>query len=176
LRFSQITVYVHLIMSELNNGESLSQQDNRLAASNPEAAQGFTAERVLRTRPRTYRAIVRQLAEGVPVSQIARLDRVSTHTVRAIRAREAQDIAERKKRLALLCADVSERGFERVEQLVGKGNLRDAAMCAGIAADKLVALTQSGPMVALQVNIEDIERRRAEARARRAELDAMIAE
>jgi hypothetical protein len=170
-------------MNELNNRESLSQQDNRLAASDPEAAQGFTAERVLRTRPRTYRAIVRQLAEGLPVSQIAHLHRVSTHTVRAIRAREAQDKAERKKRLALLCADVSERGFERVEQLVGKGNLRDAAMCAGIAADKLVALTQSGPMAAVQFNIADIERRRAEARARRAEararraeLDAMIAE
>src|SRR5262249_426393 len=87
--------------------------------------------------------------------------------------REARDIAEGKKRLALLCADVSERGFERVEQLVGKGNLRDAAMCAGIAADKLVALTQSSPMVAVQINIEDIERRRTEARARRAELDAM---
>jgi len=90
-------------------------------APNPEAAQGFTAERVLRTRPKTYRAIVRLLADPYSsVNQIARLHRVSTHTVRAIRAREAQDIAERKKRLALLCADVSERGFERVEQLVGK--------------------------------------------------------
>jgi hypothetical protein len=91
-------------------------------------------------------------------------------------AREAQDIAERKKHLALLCADVSERGFERVEQLVGKGNLRDAAISAGIAADKLVALTQSGPMVAVQINMAEVERKRAAAAARRAELDAMLAE
>jgi len=73
----------------------------------------------------------------------------------------------------LLCSDVSERGFERAEQLLGKANLRDAAMTAGIAADKLVALTQSGPMVAVQINIAELDRRRAEARARRAELDSM---
>src|SRR5262249_15713241 len=135
--FSQTTIYVHLIVNELSNGKSLLQQGNLLTASDPEAAQGFTAERMLRTRPTTYRPIVRQLAECLPVSQIARLHRVSTHTVRAIRAREAQDIAERKKRLALLCADVSERGFERVEQLVGKANLRDATIAAGVAIDKL---------------------------------------
>src|SRR5262249_45653020 len=103
LRFSPSDVYVHLIVIGSNNGESVSQDNGRIPASTPEAAQGFTAERVLRTRPKTYRAIVRQLAEGLPVSQIARLHRVSTHTVRAIRAREAQDIAERKRRLALLC-------------------------------------------------------------------------
>jgi len=177
LRFLPSTVYVHLIMGGKKNGESLVERDNQLAASNPEAAQGFTAERVLRTRPKTYRAIVRLLADpDASVNQIARLHRVSTHTVRAIRAREAQDIAERKKRLALLCADVSERGFERVEQLVGKGNLRDAAMAAGVATDKLVALTQSGPMVAVQINLAELEAKRAAARARHAELDAMMAE
>src|SRR5262249_4240020 len=123
-----------------------------------------------------YRAIVRLLADPhASVNQIAKLHRVSTHTVRAIRAREAQDIAERKKRLALLCADVSERGFGRVEELVGKGNLRDAAMSAGIAADNLVALTQSGPMVAVQINLADIEAKREAARARRAKLAAVIA-
>jgi len=177
LRFSPSDVYVHLIVIGSNNGESVSQDNSRIAASNPEAAQGFTAERVLRTRPKTYRAIVRLLADPyASVNQIAKLHRVSTHTVRAIRAREAQDIAERKKRVALLCSDVSERGFERVEQLVGKGNLRDAAMCAGIATDKLVALTQSGPMVAVQINLAELEAKRAAARARRAELDAMLAE
>ena len=65
---------------------------------NPEATQGFTAERVLRTRPKTYRAIVQLLADPhASVNQIAKLHRVSTHTVRAVRHREAQDIAETKK-------------------------------------------------------------------------------
>jgi len=49
-------------------------------------------------------------------------------------------------------------------------------MSAGIATDKLVALTQSGPMVAVQINLADLEAKRREARERRAELDAMLAE
>jgi DNA-directed RNA polymerase specialized sigma24 family protein len=90
--FLQSTVYpVRLNMSQPNNGQALT-------AQNSEAAQGFTAERVLRTRPKTYRAIVQLLAEPhASINQIAKLHRVSTHTVRAIRHREAQSIAERKK-------------------------------------------------------------------------------
>jgi transposase-like protein len=91
-------------MSEPNNGQALS-------AQNSEAAQGFTAERVLRTRPKTYRAIVQLLAEPhASVNQIAKVHRVSTHTVRAIRYREAQGIAERKKTLAAMLANVAELG------------------------------------------------------------------
>jgi hypothetical protein len=68
-------------MIEPNNGQSLT-------AQNSEAAQGFTAERVLRTRPKTYRAIVQLLADPhASINQIAKLHRVSTHTVRAISAR-----------------------------------------------------------------------------------------
>ena len=80
-------------MIEPKDGQALSQQDQRvlsIPASNSEAAQGFTAERVLRTRPKTYRAIVRLLADPyASVNQIAKFHRVSTHTVRAIRHREA---------------------------------------------------------------------------------------
>jgi transposase-like protein len=61
----------------------------------------FTAERVARTRPKTYRAVVRLLTEpDAKIEHIAQRHRVSTHTVRAIRAREAVEIAERKKQLA----------------------------------------------------------------------------
>jgi transposase-like protein len=122
--------YVHLIVSELNNGESLSQQGGMavfVPGSNSEAAQGFTAERVLRTRPKTYRAVVQLLADPhARVNQIAKLHRVSTHTVRAIRYREAQGIADRKKTLAAMLANVAELGAERMEETIGKANLRDA--------------------------------------------------
>ena len=75
-------------MSESNDGPAATLQ-------NPEAAQGFTEERVLRTRPKTYRAIVRLLADPqASVNQIAKFHRVSTHTVRALRYREAKSIAE----------------------------------------------------------------------------------
>ena len=162
-------------MSESDNGQSLSQQDQRLLSilgSNSEAAQGFTAERVLRTRPKTYRAIVQLLADPhASVNQIAKLHRVSTHTVRAIRYREGQDIAERKKTLAAMLANVAELGAERMEETIGKANLRDAAIGTGIAVDKMLALT--GQMPALQIaNIvlpNDAER--AERRALHDKLD-----
>ena len=128
-------------MSEPNNGQTLTEQTS-------EAAQGFTAERVLRTRPKTYRAIVQLLADPhASVNQIAKLHRVSTHTVRAIRHREAQDIAERKKTLAAMLANVAELGAGRMEETIGKASLRDAAIGTGIAVDKMLALTGQTPAV-----------------------------
>jgi hypothetical protein len=102
----------------------------------------FTAERVLRTRPKTYRAIVLLLADpDATVMHIAKRHRVSEHTVRAIRAREAQAIAERKQRLASIFANVAEISAERMEELAGQATLRDAGTTAGIATDKLLALS-----------------------------------
>ena len=67
--------------------------ERRLEAQQSEPRKGqdrFTAERVLRTRPKTYRAIVLLLAEpDAKIEHIAQRHRVSTHTVRAIRARES---------------------------------------------------------------------------------------
>ena len=88
-------------MMQASSGQALPQPEDRLlsrADSNSEAAQGFTAERVLRTRPKTYRAIVQLLADPhASVNQIAKFHRVSTHTVRAIRHREAQEHSRAKK-------------------------------------------------------------------------------
>ena len=79
-------------MSEPNNGQAITLQ-------NSEAGSGVSlAKLVLRTRPKTYRAIVQELAEPhASVNQIAKLHRVSTHTVRAIRDREAQKHSRTKK-------------------------------------------------------------------------------
>jgi hypothetical protein len=104
--------------------------------------QRFTAERVARTRPKTYRAIALLLAEpDVKIEHIAERHRVSTHTVRAIREREAVAIAERKQRLMSVFANVAELSAERMEELAGQASLRDAGITAGIATDKLLALT-----------------------------------
>jgi hypothetical protein len=128
-------------MHEENNRQTLTPQ-------NPEAAQGFTAERVLRTRPKTYRAIVQLLADPhASVNHIAKFHRVSTHTVRAIRAREARTIAERKQRLVSIFGNVAEMSAERMEELCGKANLRDAGISAGIATDKVLALTGQTALV-----------------------------
>jgi hypothetical protein len=149
---------------------------NILTAQNSEAAQGFTAERVLRTRPKTYRAIVQLLADPhASVNHIAKVHRVSTHTVRAIRGREAKTIAERKQRLISIFGNVAEMSAERMEELCGKANLRDAGISAGIATDKILALT--GQMAA--VNIANIwvpsEQEREEMRATDRRLDEITA-
>jgi len=146
--FIQSTLSVRLNMSGPNNGQTLIAQD-------PEAAQGFTAERVLRTRPKTYRAIVQLLADPhASVNQIAKFQRVSTHTVRAIRHREARTIAERKKTLAAMLANVAELGAARMEETIGKASLRDATIGTGVAVDKIQALTDQTS--GLNVNIVNI--------------------
>ena len=102
----------------------------------------FTAERVARIRPKTYRAIVLLLADpDAKIEHIALRHRVSTHTVRAIRAREAVAIAERKQRLMSIFGNVAEIAAERMEELAGQASLRDAGTTAGIATDKLLALS-----------------------------------
>jgi hypothetical protein len=156
-------------MSEPNN-------DHILAGQNSEAAQGFTAERVLRTRPKAYRAIVQLLADPhASVNHIAKVHRVSTHTVRAIRVREAKTIAERKQRLISIFGNVAEMSAERMEELCGKACLRDAGISAGIATDKILALTGQMPAV----NIANIwvpsEEEREEMRATDRKLDEITA-
>jgi hypothetical protein len=154
-------------MSESCNGQAMTVQ-------NSEAAQGFTAERVLRTRPKTYRAVVRLLAEpDARVDHIAKLHRVSTHTVRAIRAREAVAIAERKQRLVSIFGNVAEIAGERMEELAGKASLRDAGTTAGIATDKLLALTGQIPVAQIAVVNMPSDEERAERRAIHDRLDAI---
>jgi hypothetical protein len=161
----QATLSVRLNMMQPNNGQALTPQ-------NSEAAQGFTAERVLRTRPKTYRAIVQLLAAPhASINHIAKLRRVSTHTVRAIRARESIAIAERKKSLAALLANVAELGAGRMEETIGKASLRDAAIGTGIAVDKMLALTGQTPSLQIANLIMPTEAERERRSAVHARLD-----
>ena len=91
---------------------------------------------------RVYRKVVELLAEpGMSINQITKLCRVSEHTVRAVRDREAISIAERKQRLTSIYGNVAEIAAERMEELAGTASLRDAGITAGIATDKLLALS-----------------------------------
>jgi hypothetical protein len=85
---------------------------------------------------------VELLAEpGMSINQITKYCRVSEHTVRAVRDREAISIAERKQRLRSIFGNVAEMAAERMEELAGQATLRDAGITAGIATDKLLALS-----------------------------------
>jgi transposase-like protein len=142
----------------------------------PTNGQGrFTAERVARTRPKTYRAIVHLLADpGATVMHIAKRHHVSEHTVRAIRAREAQAIAERKKNLAAMLANVAELGASRMEETIGKASLRDATIGTGVAVDKMLALTGQLPGVNVAVVNMPSDADRAKQREMDDKLDAIF--
>jgi len=157
-------------MIEPNNGQALLPKDNRLLA--PKGSQArYTGELLLRTRPKTYRAIVRELAEpNASVNGIARGYRVSNHTVMGIREREAKSIAERKKHLVSILADVATVGAERMSEKIGKASLRDAAIGTGVAVDKMLALTGQTPTIQIANLImpTEAEERRAISINRRA--------
>ena len=160
-------------MSEPNNGQVLSPKDNRLLA--PKGSQArYTGELLLRTRPKTYRAIVRELAEpNASVNGISRGYRVSNHTVMGIREREAKSIAERKKHLVSILADVATVGAERMSEKIGKASLRDAAIGTGIAVDKMLALTGQTPSLQIATLVMPTEGEREERRAVHDRLDAI---
>ena len=102
-------------MGEPDNGQALSPtQDHRPR---------YTGEILLRTRPKTYRAITRELAEpNASVNGISRRYRVSNHTVMGVREREAKSITERKKHLISILADVAAVGAERMSEKIGKAS------------------------------------------------------
>ena len=56
----------------------------------------------------------------------------------ATRPREAKAIAERKKTLAAMLANVPELGAERMVETMGKAGPRDAAIGTGVAVDKML--------------------------------------
>jgi transposase-like protein len=154
-------------MIEPNNGQALSQvqEDNRPR---------YTGELLLRTRPKTYRAIVRELAEpNASVNGIARRYRVSNHTVMGIREREAKSIAERKKHLVSILADVATVGAERMSEKIGKASLRDATIGTGVAVDKLLTLTGQSAGVQVAIVHMPSETDRQERRAIHDRLDAI---
>ena len=143
-------------MSEPKKGQALSLPKHNQHL--PNGHQGrYTTETVRRTRAKTYRKAVQLLADPTwSVLQISKTLRVSEHTVRAIRQREAQSIAERKKTLAAMLANVAELGAERMEATIGKASLRDAAIGTGIAVDKMLALT------GLNASVSDSEHHHAD--------------
>ena len=105
-------------MIESRNGQSQSERER----SKPKGR--FTGERLFRERPRVYRKVVELLAEpGMSINQITKLCRVSEHTVRAVRDREAISIAERKQRLMSIFGNVAEIAAERMEELAGQASL-----------------------------------------------------
>jgi tetrahydromethanopterin S-methyltransferase subunit G len=92
-----------------------------------------------------------------------------------IREREAKTIAERKKHLVSILADVATVGAERMSEKIGKAGLRDAAIGTGAAVGKMLALAGQTPALQIANIVMPSEEERAERRAIHARLDAIAA-
>ena len=100
----------------------------------------FTGEIVKSTRPKTYNAIVEDLAQERTVVSVARSRRVSDNTVRGIAKVEAERIARRKKTLACMFETLAERSIRRANKTVGQASFAQACVGAGIAAQRMMEL------------------------------------
>jgi hypothetical protein len=86
------------------------------------------------------------MLSGAPIFMATKHERLQKAMANmGIREREAKGIAERKKHLISLLADVATIGAERMSEKIGKASLRDAAIGTGIAVDKMLALTGQTP-------------------------------
>ena len=146
----QASLPVRLNLSEPNNGHAPIT-----------GADKYTGAIILRTRPHTYKRVVRLLSEGVPAIRIARDCKVTERSVAAIAKREREEITERKKSLAGLMSNIAEIGGANVERKIGKASVRDAIIGTGVAIDKMLALTSQTPAVAVQVVLPTPEERAA---------------
>ena len=139
------------------------------------SADKYTGAIILRTRPHTYKRVVRLLSEGVPAIRIARDCKVTERSVAAIAKREREEITERKKSLAGLMSNIAEIGGANVERKIGKASVRDAIIGTGVAIDKMLALTGQTPAVQIANIVLPSEEERAERRALHDKLDEIAA-
>jgi hypothetical protein len=131
--FSQILVYVHLIVSQTNNGESLSHG----RSSRPKRHNAKLCPFAIRQR------IVNALANGDSVRAIVPALHVSNNTVVAIRDQDWQQVAARKTRLAAQWERVATKAVDQLNDHLDPSALPPNALVpiAGVATDKLVALS-----------------------------------
>ena len=152
----QVCEYVHLIVIESNNGESLSHG----RSSKPKRHNAKLCPFAIRQR------IVNALANGDSKRAIARALRVSNNTVTAIAEQEWQQVAARKARLAAQWEQVATKAVDQLNDHLDASTLPPNALVpiAGVATDKLLALsadpalTQSQQHLHLHLQSTDIAR------------------
>jgi hypothetical protein len=127
---TQVTVHLNMIHSE--NGQSQVQQ----ARSKPKGRS--TGERIPGAK---YRAVMEAAANGHQIARIARDCHMARRTVLAIIERESALIAQRKQILAEKWLRIANRAADRTEDELDTMPIGQVPAVAGIATDKLIALT-----------------------------------
>ncbi len=131
----QTSVYVHLIVSESNNGESLSQARRLMPKRHNAKRCAFPIRQ----------QIVNALANGDSKRAIARALRVSNNTVTAVAEQEWQQVEARKARIAAQAEQIASRSADlMLERLNGKDAhklpLNVLVPTFGVAVDKTLSL------------------------------------
>jgi len=105
----------------------------------------FTAERLGAQQPQKYQAVKSLLSEGIGVKTVARIVSVSTHTVQAVRDREAPAIATLKERIAAGARSMSRLCLDTIRDALldpdAKLSARDMAVVFGILTEKAELLS-----------------------------------
>jgi hypothetical protein len=135
--FFATILYVHLIVNQSNDGESLSRARRLMAKRHNATLCPFA----IRQR------IVNALANGDSKRAIARGFRVSNNTVTAIAEQEWQQVEARKARIAAQCEAVATKAFDQLNDRLDADILPPNVLVpiAGVAADKLLALRTCEP-------------------------------
>ena len=133
----QVCEYLHLIVIESNNGESLSH------GRSPKPKRHTAKHCPFAIRQR----IVNALANGDPVRAIVRALHVSNNTVVAIRDQDWQQVAARKGRLAAQWEQVATKAVDQLNDHLDASTLSPNVLVpiAGVATDKVLALSGDGP-------------------------------
>lgn len=96
----------------------------------------FSGEQVFKSRPDVYRAVVHALGEGMGIRSIAKVFKISHHTIIAIREREGIQIATIKQRTSRDLRAFASIAAERLVEEMDSIPLQSLPVAIGIAIDK----------------------------------------
>ena len=109
---------------------------------------------------RTRQAIITALANGDPISRIARRLHVGHNTITAIQQIEWAEVSKRKELVLARAARLAAAGFDRLNEEMDAGNINGALLVpvTGMAIDKVIALSSDqSPQQNLHLHLEPVD-------------------
>ena len=105
---------------------------------------------------RTRQAIITALANGEPISRIARRLRVGYNTITAIQQIEWAEVSKRKELVLARAARLAAAGFDKLNEEMDAGNIKSALLVpvTGMAIDKVIALSGNATAHPMNLNLK----------------------
>jgi hypothetical protein len=108
---------------------------------------------------RTRQAIITALANGEPISRIARRLHVGHNTITAIQQIEWAEVSKRKELVLARAARLAAAGFDKLNEEMDAGNIKGALLVpvTGMATDKVIALSGDATAHPMNLNIRPVD-------------------